>query len=1117
MSDRHPLTERIITRSKAIAVHTEGDSVEELTVEHFLQAFRSLEDDEEIRETLEVLFEDAKQICWPEEIKAFTQEQIEEIKLLEKSVDSTGINLSKELNTSYLRTIKANHMVPLGLWIKELFISPTHPVLLEFAENNGEIVPFQETLSEKWHLIQQRVTKLKTELEKRLTGQSTAITMMARAYRLRCQFPPAHGPKGILTVLGPRSVSKLKLAKAFTEALSAAEGEKHHFCTNLEELEGTDDPSVFFLDNIEEKEISKLLAEDLEAGKIADADVSNTWVVIGTGLGSGFFDSENRSGILRSALTLREEIFDVLENEIVRSPGGDRQAIELELVDVLREGSLVALNSLSASNYIEVTDKFLEKVTQSEFPLIPRVSMDVDATLLFLLSLIPNLSEQNVLSSLKHFIGKQVADAWEKSEYEEAIISSGLNVTLNETSKKFLEERKGKNALRIFLFDDDDRMEKFVSQDFDGWELDLHRGVSIEDVGSKNPDIVLLDLDIRDEEKKLFGLELHRRIRESNPDLPVFLFSEKEEGAYNVGDIAKNGGARGYFHFEAKNGKALEVAEEEKQNFEKLLENFQHNRLLEKQIAQRGQVHFAIDLDAGNNQSTVSVVLKNPLEQTVQGSALQDGGISLAEKPDISFNDVFGLERAQERLEHVVALLKNPLAFEKMGLRPPSGFLFTGPPGTGKTFLARAFAGEANIPFFQLSAGQLSSKWQGESEERIRDLFANARKFAPSIIFIDEIDSIASARSGMGGSSSEAHTKVLNQLLTCMDGFEKDDKYVFVMAATNRVDLLDPAIRRPGRFDEEIPFDLPNANTLGKMFTHFLPVLFSDEKCTELARIKARTIGFSPAQIDHVIREAKYEAVKRDSRSREVTFEDLDLACYQVKYGAKKRDMPETWEGSDDRKRTAWHEAGHALLRQLLIPEQSIDLVTIIPHESGALGFVAWNPDEETYSHSKKELMDELAVLLAGREAERMTPDLDNSERGVNSGASSDLKQATRMTFAGITQYGLDDEFGEVCLSGLPESMRGSLSTKIHERVKTWLSEAKETARKALEDNKVALKTLAEELENKDSMNGERVKEIMDQFMRATSEQESGNGRPHAVGEGSIPSAGSRTEPIASN
>ena len=179
-----------------------------------------------------------------------------------------------------------------------------------------------------------------------------------------------------------------------------------------------------------------------------------------------------------------------------------------------------------------------------------------------------------------------------------------------------------------------------------------------------------------------------------------------------------------------------------------------------------------------------------------------------------------------------------------------------------------------------------------------------------------------------------------------------------------------------------------------------------------MARIKARTIGFSPAQIDHVIREAKYEAVKRDSRSREVTFEDLDLACYQVKYGAKKRDMPETWEGSDDRKRTAWHEAGHALLRQLLIPEQSIDLVTIIPHESGALGFVAWNPDEESYSHSKMELMDELAVLLLV--AKQNDPDLDNSERGVNSETNSDLKQATRMTFAAITQYGLDEGWGSL-------------------------------------------------------------------------------------------------------
>jgi len=1120
MSDRHQLTERIITRVKAIAIYTEGDSVEELTIEHFLLAFRSLEGEEEVYETLQVVFEDAEQICWPNGIKAFTQKEIEEIELLEKSVDSKGINLSKELNTSYIRTINADRTVPLGLWVKELFKSPKHPVLLEFAEINGGVAQSQETLFEQWHIIQQRVAKLKTELEGRLTGQPTAITMMARAYRLRCQFPPTHGPKGILTVLGPRSTSKLNLARAFAEALSIAEGEKYRFVTDFDELEGTDDPSVFFLDNIEEKDFSRELARNIEEGKIAGIDVSNAWVIFGTCLGSEFFDSENRSGILRSALTLREEIFDVLENEVVRGglgPGSDRQAIELELVDVLREGSLVALNSLSASDYIEVTGKFLEKVSRSEFPLIPRVSMDADATLLFLLSLVPNLSEQNVLSSLKHFIGKQVADAWAESEYEEEIISAGLNVTLDEATKEFLKERKGKNALRIFLFDDDDRMEKFVSQDFEGWELDLHRGVSLEDVSGENPDIVLLDLDIRDEEKNLFGLDLHRRIRESNPDLPVFLFSEKEEGTYNVGDIAKNGGARGYFHFEAKKGKALEVAEEEKQNFEKLLENFQHNRLLEKQIAQRCQVHFAVDLDFGDNQSTVSVVLKDPLEQTVQGAALQDGSIGLAEKPDITFKDVFGLERAKERLEHVVALLKNPLAIEKMGLRPPSGFLFTGSPGTGKTFLARAFAGEADIPFFQLSAGQLSSKWHGESEERIRDLFANARKFAPSIIFIDEIDSIASARSGMGGSESEVHTKVLNQLLTCMDGFEKDDKYIFVMAATNRVDLLDPAIRRPGRFDEEIPFDLPSAHTLGKMFKHFLPVLFSDEKCAELARIKARTIGFSPAQIDHVIREAKYEAVKRDHRSTEVIFDDLERACYQVKYGAKKIDIPETWKESGERKRTAWHEAGHALLRRLLTPKKEIDLVTIIPHESGALGFVAWNPDEETYSQSKKEMMNELAVLLAGREAEQMTPDLINSEEGINSGASSDLRQATRMTFVGISQYGLDDEFGEVCLSGLPESMRDSLSTKIHERVKVWLSEAKETARKELKDNKEALKALAEELKDKDSMNGQRVKEIVDHFTRASSEQESGNGRPHAVEEGNIPSAGSRTEPIASN
>tara|TARA_B100001971_G_C18260102_1_gene585923 strand:- start:907 stop:4284 length:3378 start_codon:yes stop_codon:yes gene_type:complete len=1120
MSDRHQLTERIIIRAKAIAFYTEGDSVKELTVEYFLQAFRSLEGKAEILEILQVLFEEAGQVCWPNEIGAFTQEEIEEIELLETSVDSKGINLSKELSASYKITVKSDHTIPLDRWVKELLRSSQHLVLLEFAEINGGLTQSQESLFGQWHNIQQRVTKLETELARHLTGQPTAISMMARAYRVRCQFPPTHGPKGVLTVLGPRSASKLKLARAFTDALSVAEDEKYRLFTNLEELEGTNEPSVFFLDNIEEKEFSKLLAADLEAGKIMAADVGKTWVIIGTGLGSEFFGSENRSGILRSALTLREEIFDVLENEVVRGglgPGSDRQAIELELVDVLREGSLVALNSLSASGYMEVMDKFLGKVSRSEFPLIPDVIMDEDAKLLFLLSLVPNLSEQHVISSLKHFVGKQVADAWAKSNNEGETLSTKISATLDGTTREFLEKRRGRNVLRIFLFDDDDRMEKFVSQDFKGWELDLHRGVSIGDVSGKDPDIVLLDLDIRDEDRNLFGLDLHRRIRESNPDLPVFLFSEKEEGTYNASEIAKNGGARGYFHFEAREDKTLSVADEEKREFEKLLEDFQHNRLLEKQIAQRRQVHFAVDLAYGDNQSTASVVLKDPIEQTVKGSAFQDGGIGLAERPDITFKDVFGLERAKERLEHVVGLLKNPLSIEKMGLRPPSGFLFTGLPGTGKTYLARAFAGEADIPFFQLSAGQLSSKWYGESEERIRKLFDSARKFAPSVIFIDEIDSIASARAGMGGDTADHYATILNQLLTCMDGFEKDDKYVFVMAATNRVDSLDPAILRPGRFDEKIPFDLPNASTIGKMFMHFLPCLFPDEKCAELARIKARTIGLSPAEIDHVIREAKYEAIKRDSSSKAVTFNDLEQACYQVKYGAKKRDVSETWKESDDRKRTAWHEAGHALLRRLLTPDKVIDLVTIIPHESGALGFVAWNPDEETYSHSKKEMMDELAVLMAGREAEQMTPGLNDSEEGVNSGASSDLRQATQMACVAISRYGLDAEFGDVCLSGLPESMRDSLSSKVHKRVGAWLSEAKGRARRQLEENRAALKALAEELKDKDSMNGERVKEIVGQFPAASSEQESGNGQPRIIEEENKTCTGSRTQPVASS
>ena len=1110
MSDRHQLTESIISRAKAMAIRSGGEQVGHLTVEHFLQALYSFEDDDEVSQVLLGLFRNVEQIAWPDELETFTLAELDEIVRLETLAREKKINLSSELSSAFVCAQKIDDQVPLGLWLKHLFLGSNDPLLEEFKEINGGMVQSEESLFDQWNSIQTRVDKLKAELGKHLTGQSTAISMLARAYRLRCQFPPASGPTGVVTLLGPRHVSKLKLAQAFAEALSEVEGKKHQFYNNPEEHRGTDEPSVLFLDNVEDYSPAFLNAQKLEEGHLGDADVSNTWVIFGTRLGEGFFDSGNHSGILRSVLTLREEFFEVLENEIVEMGIlGDRQALELDLVDVLREGSLVALNSLNASDYLEVTNDFLERISKSEFPLIPKVTMEEDAILLFLLSLVPNLSEQHVLSSLKHFIGKQVNDAWSRAETKDHTLSTEIRITLDEATQQFLRDRQGRNALRICLFDDDERMDHFISQDFSGCELNVRRCKNLDEVSGFSPDIVLLDLDIRDEARNLFGLELHRRIRESNPDLPVFLFSEKEVGNCNVAEIAKNGGARGYFHFEATEGKTLSVSMEEKQAFETLLRDFQKNRMLEKQVAQRRQVQFTTDMNLAENQSSVNIILKEPLEQTVTGAAINKGGIGLTEQPDASFDRVFGLERAKERLKDVLAILKNPSAVEKMGLRPPTGFLLTGQPGTGKTFLARAFASEADIPFFQLSAGEISSKWHGESEERIRNLFDNARKFAPSIIFIDEIDSIASARSGMGGEQSEVHAKILNQLLTCMDGFEKDDKYIFVMAATNRADALDPAILRPGRFDEHIPFDLPSASTLGKMFMHFLPGLFPDEQGTTLARIKARTRGFSPAEIDHVIREAKYQSLKRDPKSAEVTFEDLDQACYQVKYGAQKNELPEKWEESEDRKRTAWHEAGHALLRHSLTPGQEIDLVTIIPHESGALGFVAWNPEEDVYSRSKQDLMNELAVLLAGREAEKMTPGLNQLDQGINSGASSDLIRATKIAYIAISQYGLDKEFGEVCLPGLPESMRNSLSSIIHERVMDWLSKAKESARKSLMENKEALAALAEELEQNDSMDGERVDQIVTKHTNPRPEQEPGNGQPQPL-ETSPSNAGSR-------
>jgi cell division protease FtsH len=425
---------------------------------------------------------------------------------------------------------------------------------------------------------------------------------------------------------------------------------------------------------------------------------------------------------------------------------------------------------------------------------------------------------------------------------------------------------------------------------------------------------------------------------------------------------------------------------------------------------------------------------------------------------------VVGLSRAKRRLSQVVDWLKNPSQLSAFGMAPPRGFLLAGSPGTGKTLMARAMAGEAGLPFLALSAGQLQSKWVGEGEERIRELFQRASEYAPAIVFIDEIDGIARRRTDEGSPYS---VSMLNQLLACMDGFGTGTRPVFVLAATNHPDSLDPALLRPGRFDEVIPLDLPNAEARLQFLAKRLEGMLAD--AVDLDGIVRGTVGCSPAELDRIAREAMY-AAGAGGRAR-VPGEGLGRARRLGRFGASREDFAVRPE---ERRLTAWHEAGHALVHLRLLPDRRLDHLTIVPTESGALGYLAPLADETRHDLTRADLEAHIAVALAGREAEFLCT---GRRETVTSGAQSDLRVATESAWNAVTRWGFDEEFGPLSLDGLPAAADPVFAQLAHARVDAWVRAGVARARKVLETDRAALERLADALLRKDALEWEGIRE----------------------------------------
>ena len=443
----------------------------------------------------------------------------------------------------------------------------------------------------------------------------------------------------------------------------------------------------------------------------------------------------------------------------------------------------------------------------------------------------------------------------------------------------------------------------------------------------------------------------------------------------------------------------------------------------------------------------------------------------------ITFQDVAGEDEAKESLQEVVEFLHNPERYNKIGAILPKGALLVGPPGTGKTLLAKAVAGEANVPFFSLSGSEFVEMFVGVGASRVRDLFEEAKKSAPCIIFIDEIDAIGKSRDSRFGGGNDEREQTLNQLLAEMDGFDSS-KGLLILAATNRPEVLDPALLRPGRFDRRVIVDRPDLKgRIAILKVHAKDVLIDDTVDFEATALA--TSGAVGSDLANMINEAAILAVKNGRKA--VSQEDLMAAVEIVLVGKEKKDRILSEE---ERRIVSYHEVGHALISALQKDAEPVQKITIIPRTMGALGYVLQVPEEEKYLNTKTELDAMIIGMLGGRAAEEIV------FGNVTTGASNDIERATKLVRAMITQYGMSEKFGLMALARVEnEYLSGravldcgdATATEIDHEVMRVLDEAYQKAKEILQANRQALDEIAAYLIQKETITGKEFMEILKQ------------------------------------
>jgi len=444
----------------------------------------------------------------------------------------------------------------------------------------------------------------------------------------------------------------------------------------------------------------------------------------------------------------------------------------------------------------------------------------------------------------------------------------------------------------------------------------------------------------------------------------------------------------------------------------------------------------------------------------------------------VTFADVAGIDEAKEELQEVVEFLKNPAKFQKLGGRIPKGVLLVGPPGTGKTLLAKAVAGEAKVPFFSISGSEFVEMFVGVGASRVRDLFSQAASQAPCIIFIDELDALGKARGVNAFGGNDEREQTLNQLLVEMDGFESN-KGVIIMSATNRPEILDPALLRPGRFDRQVLLDRPDINGREAILKiHSRKVLLGPD--VDLRKIAGLVPGFAGADLANLVNEAALLAARKDKET--VGAAEFDAAIDRVIGGLEKKNRV---MNPQEKEIVAFHESGHAIVAESVKHADRVHKISIIPRGIAALGYTQQQPTEDRYLMTRSELLDRLAVLLGGRVAEELV------FGEISTGAQNDLQRATAIARSMVAEYGMSDLLGLVTYESarqplfLPENYTPNktysetMATQIDEEISSVMEQTHQRVRNILSERRKVLDDLAHLLSEKEIVQGEELRQML--------------------------------------